>query len=95
VARASGRPHADTVGELAEIVGLTRSLRAAAGLPAEGYDVVLEADSYGGFLPTATKDPQDWERAGATWWVESWWDLERGDPGERALLERLAAGPPR
>lgn len=95
VVRGPERTKAATTGELAEIVGLTLSLRADAGLPAQGYDVMLEADSYGGFLAMTDNDPRAWERAGATWWVESWWDLGDGDAGERTLLERLAAGPPR
>jgi hypothetical protein len=40
-----------------------------------------------------TTDPLVWAQAGATWWVESWWDLERAT-GEQTLLTRIDAGPP-
>lgn len=79
---------------LAEIVALTRTEREQAGLRWEGYDVVLEADSYGGFLSTEPKDPAVWAQAGATWWIESWWSLERGADGLAELRRRLQTGPP-
>jgi hypothetical protein len=90
-----GRERSGTPEELAEIVDVVLTLRAEAGLPREGYDIVLDADSYGGFRQMTSTDPQVWEQAGATWWVESWWDLERTPDGERTLLDRLVAGPPR
>lgn len=35
-----------------------------------------------------------WVEAGATWWVESWWDLPEGPDGLTELYRRIAAGPP-
>ncbi len=64
----------------------------------DGYEVVVEGDSHGEF--GKIRPPvEPWEEAGATWWVESWWDLP-DSPAERAstLAEtrrRLEAGPPR
>ncbi len=83
-----------TVESLAEIVTLTRAEREQAGLPWEGYDVVLEADSYGEFVTTEPKDPAAWAEAGATWWIESWWSLERGTAGLAELRRRVETGPP-
>jgi len=83
-----------TVESLAEIVALTRAEREQAGLPREGYDVVLEADSYGEFVTTEPKDPAAWAEAGATWWIESWWSLERGTAGLAELRRRIESGPP-
>jgi len=83
-----------TVESLAEIVALTRAEREQAGLPWEGYDVVLEADSYGEFVTTEPKDPAVWAEAGATWWIESWWSLERGTAGLAELRRRIDSGPP-
>jgi len=83
-----------TVESLAEIVALTRAEREQAGLPWEGYDVVLEADSYGEFVTTEPKDPSAWAEAGATWWIESWWSLERGTAGLAELRRRIESGPP-
>jgi alkanesulfonate monooxygenase SsuD/methylene tetrahydromethanopterin reductase-like flavin-dependent oxidoreductase (luciferase family) len=67
--------------------------RAASGLPVEGYDVILEADSTGEFIKREPADPAAWAEAGATWWVESWWTLERGEQAARELRRRVAAGP--
>lgn len=83
-----------TVESLAEIVALTRAEREQAGLPWEGYDVVLEADSYGEFVTTEPKDPAAWAEAGATWWIESWWSLERGTAGLAELRRRIESGLP-
>ncbi|WP_265444956.1 LLM class flavin-dependent oxidoreductase [Flexivirga meconopsidis] len=78
----------------ADIVDRLRVLRADAGLPWEGYDVVLEADSYGQFLDLPG-GPADWAQAGATWWVESWWSLPEGPDSVAELRRRIGAGPPR
>lgn len=86
-----------TVDALGEIIRHIAELRRAAGLSMTGFDVVVEGDSHGRFgqvrPPVAA-----WEDAGATWWVESWWDLP-GDLAQRdaALGEtrrRLELGPP-
>jgi hypothetical protein len=89
------RRKADTPEELAEIVALAKSLRTGAGLSTVDYDVILEADSYGEFRTMTTTDPRVWADAGATWWVESWWNLDRASGGEETLLKRLDAGPTR
>jgi len=85
---------ADTPDELSEIVSRTLALRTEVGLPLDGYDIVLEADSYGGFRQMVSTDPAVWSAVGATWWVESWWDLDRTGANEKILLDRLDAGPP-
>ena len=71
-----------------------RALREAAGLPWEGYDVVVEADSSGQFVQLEGT-PGDWAQAGGTWWVESWWSLQPGPEGVAELRRRIEAGPPR
>lgn len=91
---ADARGKTDTLDQLADIVGRVRRLRESAGLSWEGYDVVLEADSFGEFVKTVPLDPSAWAEAGATWWVESWWSLERGEEGLAELRRRVAAGPP-
>jgi len=78
---------------LAETVEIVRRLRADAGLAMDGYDVVMEGDTVGGWVEhTAPLD--EWEGAGATWWVESWWNVERGPAGLAEVRRRVAAGPP-
>jgi len=81
--------------ELAEVVAEVKALRAAAGLPADGYDVIIEGDSTGEFIQLDPPDPRAWEDGGATWWIESWWTIERGAGGLAELRRRIEAGPPR
>lgn len=79
---------------LRRIVDHLAALRADAGRSMEGYDVVVEGDSHGGF--GSVRPPVDrWQQAGATWWVESWWDLPDSPEGRAELRRRLAAGPRR
>ena len=84
-----------TLEGFADSVALTRRLREEAGLPWDGYDVVIEADSSGEFVSLSPADPAAWAEAGATWWVESWWSLDRSETGLAELRRRIEAGPPR
>ncbi|KYH43936.1 LLM class flavin-dependent oxidoreductase [Branchiibius sp. NY16-3462-2] len=91
-------PHAEgepkRVTAFADVVSDLRALRLDAGLPWEGYDVVLEADSWGSFTALEPADQQAWADAGATWWIESWWDLPEGPDGLQEVRRRIACGPP-
>ena len=83
-----------TTEALREIVDRIGTLRADAGSSMEGYDVVVEGDSHGDF--GTTRPPvQQWADAGATWWVESWWDLPDSPEGRAETRRRLALGPRR
>jgi alkanesulfonate monooxygenase SsuD/methylene tetrahydromethanopterin reductase-like flavin-dependent oxidoreductase (luciferase family) len=53
------------------------------------FDIVIEGRTPGGDLDAAQEIIQPWVAAGATWWVESPWDLRH--PKE---IERLRQGPP-
>ena len=83
-----------TVEAFAAVVDPVRRLRAELGLPWEGYDVVVEADSWGQFAALEPAEPAAWADAGATWWVESWWDVPAGPDGVAELRRRVDAGPP-
>ncbi len=83
-----------TIDALGEIVDRIRRLRADAGLPWEGYDVVVEGDSHGDF-GTVHGSPEPWAEAGGTWWVESWWDLPEGPDGYAEVVRRVEGGPRR
>jgi alkanesulfonate monooxygenase SsuD/methylene tetrahydromethanopterin reductase-like flavin-dependent oxidoreductase (luciferase family) len=83
-----------TVQAFAAVVDPVRELRAGLGLPWEGYDVVVEADSWGEFATLEPAEPAAWADAGATWWVESWWDVPAGPDGVAELRRRVDAGPP-
>ena len=87
-----GRP-SYTLDSFAEVVSRVRALRAETGLPWEGYDVVVEGDSSGEFVQLEGR-PADWEHAGGTWWVESWWSVPAGAEGMREVRRRVEAGPP-
>lgn len=78
---------------LAEAVAVVRRLRAEAGLGMGGYDVIVEGDSVGGWVEH-THPLSEWEAAGGTWWIESWWNVERGPDGLAEVRRRIAAGPP-
>jgi hypothetical protein len=81
--------------ELADMVGAVKALRATAGLGSQPYDVIIEGDSSGEFVQLKPPDPAAWEAAGATWWIESWWSIERGEAGLAEVRRRVQAGPPR
>jgi alkanesulfonate monooxygenase SsuD/methylene tetrahydromethanopterin reductase-like flavin-dependent oxidoreductase (luciferase family) len=80
-----------TLDALAEIVDRLRALRHRHGLPWEGYDVVVEGDTHGDF-GSVHGSPAPWAEAGATWWVESWWDLPEGPDGVAELRRRVDVG---
>ncbi|GGB15301.1 luciferase-like protein [Flexivirga endophytica] len=90
----AGEPADITPESFAEIVRRVRDFRATDGLADRPYDVVIEADSYRGFVDLEG-DPAAWEAAGATWWIESWWDLPDTPKTVDELRRRVAAGPPR
>jgi alkanesulfonate monooxygenase SsuD/methylene tetrahydromethanopterin reductase-like flavin-dependent oxidoreductase (luciferase family) len=79
---------------MAAIVEDVRALRERAGLPWEGYDVVLEADSTGEFVKTDPLSPDAWAATGVTWWIESWWNIEPTAEGLAEVRRRVALGPP-
>lgn len=83
-----------TIEDFAAVIDATRGLREELGLPWEGFDAVIEADSHGDFTRLAPPEPSAWEQAGATWWIESWWSVPQGPEGLAEVRRRVAAGPP-
>jgi alkanesulfonate monooxygenase SsuD/methylene tetrahydromethanopterin reductase-like flavin-dependent oxidoreductase (luciferase family) len=77
--------------QLAEVVAACRAERDAAGLPWDGYDVVIDGTSQAGRAGWTAIRP--WAEAGATWWVESDWS--GGADALARLRDRIVAGPPR
>jgi alkanesulfonate monooxygenase SsuD/methylene tetrahydromethanopterin reductase-like flavin-dependent oxidoreductase (luciferase family) len=75
---------------LAEMVADVRAERERLGLAAEPFEVALFAWSDAG--PAGAEVVAGYERAGATWWLESLSGM-RGPLDE--LLARIEAGPPR
>jgi hypothetical protein len=80
--------------DFASVVAEVLALRAAAGLAGTPYDVVIEGDSSGEFVQLDPPEPAAWAAAGATWWIESWWAIERGPAGLTEVRRRIEAGPP-
>ena len=56
---------------------------------ASPYDIVVEGQTPGEDPERCAEIIQEWEAAGATWWIESWWGAE----AER--VKRLRQGPAR
>ena len=83
-----------TLEDFSSVVEAVRGIRDGLGLPWEGYDVVIEADSWGAFTALEPAEPAAWEQAGATWWIESWWDVPQGPEGLAEVRRRVDAGPP-
>ncbi|NJN44996.1 MAG: hypothetical protein HC806_09945 [Anaerolineae bacterium] len=54
----------------------------------ETFDVVVEGQTPGDDLDRAKEMMKEWEEAGATWWIESWWGAEAD------RVRRLRQGPP-
>ncbi len=94
VVEGNARSKAKQLQSFANVVSVMKQLREDAGLPWDGYDVVVEADSSGEFVELEPAEPAAWADAGATWWVESWWSLEAGDAGAAEMRRRITAGPP-
>ena len=61
-----------------------------------GLDVVVEGDAPANDSNVALSKVGPHLEAGATWWVESRWDLPSREPSTmQAIRDRLTAGPPR
>jgi hypothetical protein len=61
-----------------------------------GYDVVSEGETPADDPEAAAALVAPWAEAGATWWLETRWQMPHHGPDRmRAVRERLAAGPPR
>ncbi|MDN5795295.1 MAG: hypothetical protein L0H79_06020 [Intrasporangium sp.] len=82
------------VEDFAQVVDAVRAIREGQGLPWAGYEVVVEADSHGHFAVLEPADQSAWAQAGATWWIESWWDVPEGEVGLAEVRRRVESGPP-
>ncbi len=79
---------------VAEVAGGVAAIREESGLGDDlgaAYDVVVEGDTHRADRPV---DLAALAQAGATWFVESWWDLPPGPEGLAELRRRVGAGPP-
>lgn len=73
-------------GDLAEMMAYLK----ANGPEGKAFDVPIEGKTDGLSKAQVEEKLLPWQAAGATWWIESTWDI----PAEN-LLERIRKGPPR
>jgi hypothetical protein len=59
------------------------------------FDIVMEGETPGGDRAAAAAIVGGWATAGATWWIESRWELPRDADGLKIARERILQGPPR
>jgi alkanesulfonate monooxygenase SsuD/methylene tetrahydromethanopterin reductase-like flavin-dependent oxidoreductase (luciferase family) len=59
------------------------------------FDIVMEGETPGDNPAQAAAIVRQWSDAGATWWIESLWELPRDTEGLQAVYQRIVQGPPR
>jgi alkanesulfonate monooxygenase SsuD/methylene tetrahydromethanopterin reductase-like flavin-dependent oxidoreductase (luciferase family) len=59
------------------------------------FDIVMEGETPGDDPAKAAAHVKRWAEAGATWWIESRWEVPRDAEGLKVVLERIRQGPPR
>ncbi len=62
-------------------------------LPAP-IDIIMEGETPGEDREQANEIVHKWEDAGATWWIEALWNVDRDASGRRQVRQRLLQGPP-
>lgn len=81
--------------QLAGVVAEVRALREDAGLTWDGFDVIMEGTTPAEDPGAAASQVRGWAAAGATWWVESDWEVPGSAHERRSFLHRrITAGPP-
>ena len=60
----------------------------------ENYDIVVEGTTPGNDKAKAREEIQKWQSAGATWWMESMWQIQNEADRRDLFQERLKQGPP-
>ena len=79
-----------TVDELRELVGWLRD-RGGMG---PGFDVVMEGETPSDDGAKAAEIVGSWRDAGATWWLETRWQVPPGVNAREEVMTRIQAGPP-
>ena len=59
------------------------------------FDIIVEGETPGDDPTAAATTVQPWAGAGATWWLETRWNLVEAADGQAQVRERLRQGPPR
>ena len=62
---------------------------------ADGFDITSEGETPAGDAEQARALVEPWADAGATWWLETRWEMPHNSAERmREVTERIAAGPP-
>ena len=88
---ADGKARNPTPEELAAMRDYADANRADDG----PYEIIVEGETPGDDPAAASAIVGPWSAAGATWWLETRWQLPRDGDNLPALRERIAQGPPR
>jgi alkanesulfonate monooxygenase SsuD/methylene tetrahydromethanopterin reductase-like flavin-dependent oxidoreductase (luciferase family) len=88
-----GAPGKVTPDTVREGLAWIRDQRRVDGLPEQGYDVIAEGVTDPADRSRASDQVAAWADAGATWWIEGDWAVDRERVRDYAM-RRLAAGPP-
>jgi hypothetical protein len=59
------------------------------------FDIVMEGETPGDDPARTTAIVRQWADAGATWWIETRWEVPRDAEGLKVVRERILQGPPR
>jgi hypothetical protein len=59
------------------------------------FDIVMEGETPGDDPARAGAIVRQWADAGATWWIETRWEVPRDVEGLKIVRERILQGPPR
>lgn len=59
------------------------------------FDIVMEGETPGDDHAQASAIVRRWADAGATWWIESRWQVPRDAEGLNVVRERIRQGPPK
>ena len=62
--------------------------------PNEPFDIVVEGETSGDKPEEAADVVRPFAQAGATWWLETRWELPRTAEGEQSVAQRVSQGPP-
>ena len=59
-----------------------------------GYDIVVEGTTPGDDRQAARDEVEQWQAAGATWWIESQWHVQSEQDAAERVKARIRQGPP-
>jgi alkanesulfonate monooxygenase SsuD/methylene tetrahydromethanopterin reductase-like flavin-dependent oxidoreductase (luciferase family) len=59
------------------------------------FDIIVEGETPGDDPEKAAAIVRPWAEAGATWWIETRWQVPRDAEGLKAVQQRIQQGPPR